>query len=70
MDEHSYFDFLQAQHSLDHFFSCSGMSTYIEMLNICQNNNIEKVYDIGCGFGWQSEIFLRGNVKYVGIDRN
>lgn len=67
LDKHSYFDFLQADHSLSHFFQ-SSMTIYLEMLNICQENNIEKVYDIGCGYGWQSEIFLRGGVKYTGIE--
>ncbi|MFW6028720.1 MAG: hypothetical protein ACOCRO_00555 [Halanaerobiales bacterium] len=67
LDEHSYFDFLQADHSLSHFFQ-SGITTYLEMLNICQENNIVKVYDVGCGYGWQSEIFLRGGVKYTGIE--
>jgi SAM-dependent methyltransferase len=68
INEYSYFDFLQADDSLNHFLGCDGMTTYIKMLNICQKNNIKKVYDIGCGIGWQSEIFLRGGVKYTGID--
>lgn len=62
-----HFGFLRASDSLEGFLS-EGMLTYLDMLNICQKNNISKVYDVGCGFGWQSEIFWKGGVKYLGID--
>lgn len=50
------------------FFGCKGYKKYETILNFAEENNFKKIYDIGCAFGHQSEVFLNRNVEYVGID--
>ena len=54
--------------SLDNFFECETYKTYESILEFCRENNIRKIYDIGCAYGLQSEIFIGSEVNYVGID--
>lgn len=51
-----------------HLFGCGGIETYETICNFVKENKFKKVYDIGCAYGHQSEIFLEKNVDYVGIE--
>lgn len=51
-----------------HFFECEGYKKYEIILDFAKHNNFKRVFDIGCAFGHQSEVFLNSNIEYVGID--
>lgn len=55
---------------LEHFFECETGKIYNDIIDICTNNNIKKVFDIGCAYGYQSECFIDTNIDYIGIDEN
>lgn len=59
---------IQEHYSLTHFFECNSSYIYEKILEFCINNNYTRVFDIGCAFGYQSEVFIDSNIDYVGID--
>lgn len=65
-DNDSYFIELD---SLSHFFEAGGVETYSKIAAFCKERGIGRVVDIGCSYGHQSEIFLNGDLEYVGIDQ-
>lgn len=46
----------------------AGIRPYEIIADFAKNNGINKVYDIGCAYGHQSEVFLNNNLDYVGIE--
>ena len=54
--------------SIDNFFECETYKKYEFILDFCKKNGFNRVFDIGCAYGLQSEIFLNTEVDYVGID--
>lgn len=50
------------------FFECEGTRKYETILNFAKENNFKRVFDVGCAFGHQSEVFLNSNIKYIGIN--
>lgn len=53
---------------INHFFECEGYKTYETIADFCIYNNIKRVFDIGCAYGHQSEIFLKKQIGYIGIN--
>lgn len=53
---------------LDNFFECEIYIKYDKILNFAENNGFKRIFDIGCAYGHQSEMFLNSVVEYVGID--
>lgn len=53
---------------IEHFFGVSGLERYEAIMNFARNNNITRVFDIGCAYGHQSEVFLENSIDYVGIE--
>lgn len=53
---------------IDHFFECEGWRTYEAIAKFCKENQIERVVDIGCSYGHQSECFLHEGIDYVGVN--
>lgn len=49
-------------------YICSTKGFYELVLKYCLENDIKEIYDIGCCYGWQSEIFINNNIKYIGIE--
>lgn len=47
-----------------------SLINYLYVLDFCQKNGIESVVDIGCAIDWQSDIFLKNNIKYEAVDVN
>ena len=43
---------------------------YYAIIKDLKFNNINRVIDIGCNFGLQSELFIRTNINYTGIDKS
>lgn len=43
---------------------------YYAIIKDLKFNNINRVTDIGCQFGLQSELFIRTNINYTGIDNS
>ncbi|MFW5962709.1 MAG: hypothetical protein ACOCQR_03740 [bacterium] len=67
-DETEDINYAMEEDSITSLFECEGFKDYEQIADFCLNNNIKKVYDIGCAFGHQSEIFLEKNINYVGIN--
>ena len=59
---------LMMMDSIENFFECKTYKKYELVLKFCKENNIHRIYDIGCAFGFQSEIFLNSSITYIGID--
>jgi len=57
-------------HCIDHFFGAEGYRTYGMIAEFCKTNGIERVFDIGCAYGHQSECFLQEGIDYVGVNTN
>lgn len=53
--------------SICHFFE-GGHERYEKVSKYCIENGFKRVFDIGCAYGFQSEIFLNNNIDYIGID--
>lgn len=53
---------------IEHFFGAGGMEHYETICNFIKENKFDKVYDIGCAYGHQSEIFLEEDIDYIGIE--
>jgi len=49
-------------------FECETFPFYDQAAEICQKLGATKIYDIGCAYGYQSEVFLQRNMEYVGIE--
>lgn len=70
-----YDDLLKLDDDISMMESCSlmnlfgdGFCNYEFIAKWCLENNISKVYDIGCGYGHQSEFFIENKINYVGIE--
>lgn len=59
---------LREMYSIDVFFEAKTYETYELFADFCKRNNYKRVFDIGCAFGFQSEIFLNEGIGYVGIN--
>lgn len=66
-DETEDVKYLMEYDSICHFFE-GGHERYEEISKYCIKNEFKKVFDIGCAYGFQSEVFLNNNINYVGID--
>ncbi|WP_279146366.1 MULTISPECIES: hypothetical protein [Clostridium] len=53
---------------IDSLYECEGFEIYEKILKFAKDNNFKKIYDIGCAYGHQSEVFLNSAVDYVGIE--
>lgn len=59
--------YLYRRYDLDHFFEIS-LETYEAILKYCKENDVLGIIDIGCAFGYQSEMFLLNGIDYIGIE--
>lgn len=55
---------------IDHFFECEEYKTYGKILRFAENNGFKRVFDIGCAYGHQSEVFINSKVDYIGINED
>lgn len=62
-------DFLIERDCLDHFFECETGKIYETIIKVCKEKGYNRVFDIGCAYGHQSECFLNTGVDYIGIDQ-
>ena len=53
---------------IDHFFECESYKTYEYIAKHCKEFHIDRVIDIGCAYGHQSEIFLNSKINYIGVN--
>ncbi|WPS85584.1 hypothetical protein SMD22_00560 (plasmid) [Brevibacillus halotolerans] len=58
---------LEELNCIDHFFEAGGIKRYGEVASFCNANGFKRVIDIGCAYGFQSEIFLQEGIQYVGV---
>jgi len=49
-------------------FECGSFGTYASILEIVRENGGKRVFDIGCAFGYQSEVARMMGMSYVGIE--
>lgn len=59
---------LERRMDLDNFFECEVGDKYKTILNFCKDKGYKRVFDIGCAFGTQSEVFIGSGIEYVGIN--
>lgn len=59
--------YLYRRYDLDHLFEIS-LETYEAILKYCKEHNVLGIIDIGCAFGYQSEMFLLNNIDYIGVE--
>lgn len=62
--------YLRKAYSIDVFFECKVYKKYQKFTKFCKENGFDRVFDIGCAFGFQSEVFLETGVSYVGINED
>lgn len=58
----------EESYCIDHFFECETAKTYESILDVAKNKGYNRVFDIGCAYGHQSEVFFNSEIDYVGID--
>lgn len=63
-------EYAMEEDCVTHFYECKGFETYEKILEFAKQNHFEKVYDVGCAYGHQSEIFLDSGVEYVGVNES
>lgn len=57
----------EEHHTLMHLLT-GGLDRYKQALSLIEGMGIEKVFDIGCAFGHQSELFRKRGIEYVGVN--
>lgn len=55
---------------IEHCYECGGLERYEYALKFAQEHKVKKVFDIGCAYGHQSEVFVGSDVDYVGVNDN
>lgn len=55
---------------LENYLFAKGQRDYQFIADICQKLGLKGIIDIGCSYGYQSEIFTERRLKYHGIDSN
>lgn len=53
---------------LAHYYEADGKSDYSMIANICRSLRFSGIVDIGCAYGFQSDLFLENDLYYHGID--
>lgn len=61
-------NYLMEMDCIDHIFECEGYKTYERIQEFCKEYNFKTIYDIGCAYGHQSEVFINSDINYVGIN--
>lgn len=59
---------LMKMYAIDHFLGCGTFEKYDLILSFAKSKNLKRVFDIGCAYGHQSEIFIDEPVEYIGIN--
>lgn len=67
-EEQEYTLTLMEDDCIMHFFEAEGYKTYGIIAEFCKENGFERVVDIGCAYGHQSECFLQEGIDYVGVN--
>ena len=60
--------YLHEDYCIAHIFECDSLKNYETIALFCEEHNIERVVDIGCAYGHQSEVFLQTDIDYVGLN--
>lgn len=60
--------FIEEEYCVTHVFECSTLNTYSIIADFAKEKGFNNVYDIGCAYGHQSEVFLQKGVNYVGVE--
>lgn len=69
-DETKNDEYLYKMYSIDTFFECETYKIYESIAHFCKENNFCRIFDIGCAYGLQSEIFRNKNIDYIGVNEN
>lgn len=56
--------------SLGHVFECGGIEHYRIAMEHAKKIGARRVFDVGCAYGHQSEVFVDSGVDYVGINNH
>lgn len=62
--------YLKEDYCICCLFEAEGFQTYERITSFCLKHNINRVVDIGCAYGHQSEVFLQNSIDYIGINEN
>lgn len=60
--------YLMEDDCIGHLFECEGFETYQKIAQFCEDHDIQRVVDIGCAYGHQSEVFMQYDIDYVGLN--
>lgn len=69
-EEEQFWEHCMELDSLDHVMEINGISRYRFAMEIAKDKGVDRVFDIGCAYGHQSEVFVGSGVEYVGINEN
>lgn len=59
---------MEEEDSICNFFEAGGIERYEFIFNFIQKHKIKNIYDIGCAYGHQSEVFVNSKINYIGIE--
>ena len=62
--------YLMEMDSLDHVMDTNCIGRYKFAMEFAKAKGVNRVFDIGCAYGHQSEVFVDSNVEYVGINEH
>jgi hypothetical protein len=60
--------YLMEEDCIAHLFECRGIETYEKIAMFCKERGIKRIFDIGCAYGHQSEVFLKEGLEYIGVN--
>lgn len=55
-------------YDIEELMECEHFAVYDAVAKFCKNNGFNRVFDIGCADGYQSEMFLQNDLEYVGVE--
>lgn len=60
-------EYLMEDDSLCHIMECGRLALYETIAKVAKEKGATRVFDIGCAYGHQSEIFLNEKMTYIGV---
>lgn len=60
--------YMEEDYCITHVFEAETLQLYEKIMETAKKNGYNKIFDIGCAMGHQSEAFIGTGVEYVGIN--
>lgn len=62
--------YLMEMDSIDHVLDTNCIGRYKFAMEFAKKNRVNRVFDIGCAYGHQSEVFNASGIEYIGINEH